>query len=320
MTTDVSVMICTWNNSQRLAITLEALSRCVIPDGLTWELIVVDNNCTDDTDWTVARFTSMLPILYVQEPRQGLSNARNAGLGGAHGRLMIFADDDVKPRQGWLAAYWAAYQAMPRGYYFGGPVESEFESGRPDEELLQIAMPSVKGMDWGPEPRRLIEGEEFAGANWACPTDALAVAGGFDTSLGLDPSLSYMRGGEETDLMLRLRRDGMVPWYLPEARLSHFVPASKCTLRHTAGRFEAFGRYLARAVPAERRHPHTIAGWPGWLAGRAIKLWLGWVWARARGRKAHGEYLQWRQAMGMLRETRELLRSNRRSDRGQGLQ
>ena len=235
MTTNVSVMICTWNNSQRLAVTLGALSRCVIPDGLTWELIVVNNNCTDDTDWTVARFTSMLPIVYVHEPRQGLSNARNAGLGGAHGRLIIFTDDDVKPCPGWLAAYWAAYQAMPRGCYFGGPVESEFESGRPDEELLQIAMPSVKGMDWGPGPRRLIKGEDFAGANWACPTEAVAAAGGFDTSLGLDPSLSYMRGGEETDIMRRLRSAGVVPWYLPEARLSHFVPASKATVEHIGG-------------------------------------------------------------------------------------
>lgn len=302
-------MICTWNNSRRLAGALAALSRCVIPDQLGWELIVVDNNCTDDTERVVHGFTHAVPIVYVREPRQGLSHARNAGLRIARGRLIIFTDDDVRPDPGWIAAYWAAYRATPQGYYFGGPVDSEFEDGKPDDDLLRIAFPSIKGLDWGPEPRRLIDTEGFAGANWACPAQALAGGPGFDPSLGLISSSPRMRAGEETDLMMRLRRDGLLPWYLPAARLSHFVPAGKCTLEHVAARYEAFGRYSARAALARPPRPRAVWGWPPWLSRQTAKLWLKWLWARARGRKAYVEYVRWRQMLGTLRATRETLRS-----------
>jgi glycosyltransferase involved in cell wall biosynthesis len=309
MTKDVSVMICTWNNSRRLAAALTALSQCIVPGELTWELIIVNNNCTDDTDRVVARFVNTLPIVYLRESRQGLSNARNAGLSAARGRLILFTDDDVRPHPRWIAAYWTAYQATPQGHYFGGPVDSEFEGGKPDEELLRVAFPSIKGLDWGSRARQLTKSEGFAGANWACPAHAFSAGHKFDTSLGLDSSSPQMRLGEETDLMMRLRIDGMLPWYLPDARLSHFVPASKCTLEHIAARYEAFGRYSAHASFARPRRPRTIWGWPRWLSGQAMKLCLKWLWARARGHKAYGEYMQWRHMLGMLKATRELLRS-----------
>jgi hypothetical protein len=309
MIKDVSVMICTWNNSRRLVAALTALSHCVIPDDLAWELVIVNNNCTDDTDRTVARFANTLPIVYLHELRQGLSHARNAGLSATTGRLIIFTDDDVMPCPTWIAAYWVAFRATPQGCYFGGPVESEFEGTRPGEELLRLAFPSVKGLDWGTQARRLVDGEGFAGANWACPADALAAGHRFDTSLGLDSSSPEMRLGEETDLMMRLRSDGMIPWYLPDARLSHFVPAGKCTLEHVAARREAFGRYSARAALARSGRPRTMWGWPRGLTGHAVRLWLKWLSARARGDAAYGEYVIWRQALGMLKATRELLRS-----------
>lgn len=304
----VSVMICTWNNSRRLELALAALSRSVLPDGLAWELIIVNNNCTDDTDRVVARFADVLPIVYLHEPKQGISHARNAGLAAARGALIIFTDDDVAPYPMWIAAYWSAYQAAPRGRYFGGPIDSEFEGGRPDDELLQLAFPSIKGLQWGPRARQLVEGEGFAGANWACPAYALAGGRHFDTSLGLDSSSSEVRAGEETDLMMRLRADGMLPWYLPDAGLSHFVPARKCTLEHVAARHEAFGRYAARAALERHPRPRTAWGWPRRLCGQAAKLWLRWRWARIRGRKAYGEYVRWRRTLAMLKATRELLR------------
>jgi hypothetical protein len=51
----VTVAICTWNRAGLLAQTLEQMRQLVIPPGVTWELIVVNNNCTDDTDQVIAR-------------------------------------------------------------------------------------------------------------------------------------------------------------------------------------------------------------------------------------------------------------------------
>ena len=77
---NVSVIICTWNNCRRLAITLDAISQCVIPPNLQWELVLVNNNCTDETQRVAREFANKLPLVYVEEPQQGLSRAKNKGL------------------------------------------------------------------------------------------------------------------------------------------------------------------------------------------------------------------------------------------------
>ena len=162
---DLSVVLCTWNNCGRLAITLDAICRCVIPANLKWEIVLVNNNCTDETQRVAHAFAPKLPLRYVEEPRQGLSRAKNAGLKTASGQLIVFTDDDVKPHPEWLVTYWEAYQARPSGCYFGGPITCEYEDRRPDSELLRVASLPVAGVDWGPEARLLGEDQHFLGAN-----------------------------------------------------------------------------------------------------------------------------------------------------------
>ncbi|MGH9460276.1 MAG: glycosyltransferase family A protein, partial [Vicinamibacteria bacterium] len=146
---NLSVLISTWNRSQSLSQTLQSISRCTIPAGLRWELVLVNNNCTDDTDKVAKAFSEFLPIVYVKEPIQGLSRAKNTGLAAASGELILFTDDDVEPCEDWIALYWTSYRATPSGYYFGGPVVSRFELRPPDPELLEVAPPEVRGFEWG---------------------------------------------------------------------------------------------------------------------------------------------------------------------------
>ncbi len=233
---DVSVIICTWNNCRRLEITLEAFCQCRIPEGVTWELIAVANNCADKTRGVVEGMINRLPLVYVEEPIQGLSRAKNTGLRNASGALVIFTDDDVHPNPGWIYTYWNAFSLQPRGFFWGGPVESDFEGPEPDPELLSKAPCSVKGLDYGPVQRQLREGEFFLSANWACPRESFAQVGGFDVNLGLNSKLGEVSTGEETDVMFRLIQAGHRAMYLPEAKLRHFVPRSKCTCKHILSR------------------------------------------------------------------------------------
>src|SRR5215472_15324200 len=69
---DVSVILCTWNNSKRLDITLNALRGCHMPRDVRWELVLTDNGSTDDTSTVARRFAGLLPLVYVEEPRPGL--------------------------------------------------------------------------------------------------------------------------------------------------------------------------------------------------------------------------------------------------------
>ena len=149
---DISVILCTHNSDNRLRTTLESFCQLNRPEGVEWELVAVDNNSTDRTEKVIRTFEGRLPIDYVYEPEQGKSRALNTGVDVAQGELIVFTDDDVKPTPDWLGAYWEAYQKRPEGYYFGGPIDCEYEGDSPDDDLLQAAPPSVSGMDYGSEP------------------------------------------------------------------------------------------------------------------------------------------------------------------------
>ncbi len=310
----VSVIICTWNNYKRLAITLDTISRCVIPRDVKWELVLVNNNCTDETSTVAQEFANKLPIVYVEEPQQGLSRAKNAGLRAASGRLLIFTDDDVNPCPGWIKTYWFAYQEKPTGFYFGGPISCEYESGKPDDELLRVAPYAITGFDWGPEPKVLAENELFLSANWACPANVMRTAGSYDIRLGLDASLGKRRVGEELDLMERLGQLGMSPWYLPRARVVHFVPRAKCTLGHIGGNAEAMGTYSVYSATTPyflHQRPYltpwcekrglTLAGIPWKLCVKTISLGARWIYARALRKKGYHDYVSLRFCVGRMK-------------------
>jgi len=85
----VQIAICTWNRSPLLAVTLDSLSHLHIPASVDWEILIVDNNSTDDTAQIVSRFAERLPVRYFFEPDQGHTHARNQAVEQADGDLLI---------------------------------------------------------------------------------------------------------------------------------------------------------------------------------------------------------------------------------------
>ena len=83
----VTVAICTWNRARLLDQTLTGLHALRIPEGITWELLVVNNRSTDDTDAVISRHADTLRLRRLCEPKQGLSNARNCAVRAARGDL-----------------------------------------------------------------------------------------------------------------------------------------------------------------------------------------------------------------------------------------
>ena len=98
----LSVIICTYNRANSLADTLLCLTKQSY-DIANWELIVVDNNSSDNTKEIIYEYHRKLPNLtYKFEPQQGLSFARNLGINSAKGAIIAFTDDDVLPENDWL--------------------------------------------------------------------------------------------------------------------------------------------------------------------------------------------------------------------------
>ncbi|WP_289020804.1 glycosyltransferase family 2 protein [Desulfobacter postgatei] len=287
---DISVIIPTFNNSLMLSSTLSAFERVKLAKDT--EFIVVDNNSTDDTPEIIRSFSDRLPIKYAFEPNQGVSAAKNRGLGMANGKVLIFTDDDVRPCAEWLMLYLDAYKQNPTGFFWGGPVISIFEGPVPDKRLLKFAPPSVKGLNLGDEEHILTDEEWFIGANWACTPDILSTVGLFNEAVGPYPGAPTPLVGEETELQRRIRAAGFKALYLPDALNHHVVPAKKCTLAHVADRAEASGRF-SRITAQEARIPR-------WRYRKCVERWVkAWI-KRIAGKDWYPDYISYRVDKGFI--------------------
>lgn len=100
----LSVVICTRNRPQSLAICLQSLLSCTDQD---FELLVIDNAPDDDTTFEVTR--KFPTVKYVREKRKGLDIARNTGARTATGDLIAYTDDDVQIPANWIANLKASF-------------------------------------------------------------------------------------------------------------------------------------------------------------------------------------------------------------------
>src|SRR4051794_1712486 len=103
----VSVVLPVRNGDLTLDVQLAALS-CQDYSS-AWEVILVDNASTDDTQVCARRWEPELPVLrVVAESRVGLNAARNRGVGEARGDLVLLCDADDEVTPGWIREMAAA--------------------------------------------------------------------------------------------------------------------------------------------------------------------------------------------------------------------
>jgi glycosyltransferase involved in cell wall biosynthesis len=137
----VSVVIPVRNGERHIAHQLEALSRQSY--ARSWELVVVDNGCTDRTLDVVEEWRDRLPAITIVDAagRRGLNYARNRGAGAAHGELLAFCDADDVVSPGWLEALAAA---ALNADLVAGPLDVERLNGdlvrawRPENSMTRL--------------------------------------------------------------------------------------------------------------------------------------------------------------------------------------
>lgn len=100
----VSVIICTRNRASDLRDTLDTIVTQRPSRVQSVELLIVDNGSTDETAQVVADASkrSPFPVRYVLEETPGVAFARNTALYQARGDVLLYTDDDVRVRPGWI--------------------------------------------------------------------------------------------------------------------------------------------------------------------------------------------------------------------------
>ena len=225
----LSVIICTYNRDKYLYDALCHVAKNDFPVS-EYEIILVNNNSTDNTESECQRFASDFPQVqfrYFVENKQGLSHARNRGIDESRGDILIFLDDDSFVKPDYLSNLKRQMETHPDAMAFGGKITPLFESGEEPKWLSKWTYSWVSAIDKGNEVV-LFEGNSYPiGANMGFRRTCIEQCGNFNTELGR--SKKNMMGGEEKDFFNRLKEKNLLIYYFPDIHVEHVIPPQRTT-------------------------------------------------------------------------------------------
>ncbi len=145
----------------------------------------------------------------MQQPIKGLSNARNAGIARARGRLIAFTDDDCYVAPDLLQATAAAFQDVRLGYASGRVLLHD-----PTDFPATISLSTEPQVF---EAGRYVVPGIFKGANMAFRREVLEAISGFDPWFGSGAAFP----AEDCDAAARASLAGWAGRYEPNMVVSH---------------------------------------------------------------------------------------------------
>jgi glycosyltransferase involved in cell wall biosynthesis len=239
-----SVVIPTYNRASELRETLASLAKVRCPD--PWELIVVDNNCIDDTPAVVraAAVTFPVPLKYVFEKVPGRCAAMNAGIAHTSAEIIVTIDDDVRVEPDYLDEVGKAFATLQCDY-IGGRVHPLWRGERPSW------LPAHRTRHWA-VIALLDEGQEPfewttvlpIGANMAFTRRAFDITGPWNNDVGR--KAGTLLGQEVREWCIRAREKGLRGCYAPNVFVQHVIHADRLNKRYFRRWF--YWRGVSRAI------------------------------------------------------------------------
>jgi glucosyl-dolichyl phosphate glucuronosyltransferase len=241
----ISVILATYNRQVYLRQVLESIAASALPEGVEWEILVVDNNSTDQTHEVTEELSARHPgrIRYVREPHLGKSYALNSGIRESSADVLVFVDDDVAVEPTWL---WNLTKPLADRQYAGtGGRTLLSETFSPPRWMAmdgpyRLEFVLAPMFDFGDEPRPL-ETPPY-GANMAYRREMFEKYGLFRTDLGPSPDPEIPRPNEDTEFGRRLLAAGERLLYQPSAVVHHPVHKSRINKAYFLAWWFDFGR------------------------------------------------------------------------------
>ena len=262
--TGVSVVVCCYNSAARLSPTLAHLAAQQVPEGITFEVVLIDNDSSDDTAHTARTLwpeDCPFPLRVVEEPKRGLSNARQRGILEARFEFVSFVDDDNWVCPTWVHIVHDVLSGDPRLGACGGPSEGVFEVQPPDwlriyQGNYAIGEQYDQAGDVTDRPTVLWgAGLSLRKSAWLGLRES-----GFQSFL-TDRSGDGLTSGGDHELCLSLVLSGWRLRYDPRLRLRHFMPAGRTTWTYFRRLYRGAGWSTAWLDPYQEalgHQPRTI--------------------------------------------------------------
>jgi len=225
----ISVIICTYNRAKFIGEALDSLAKQTLsPEH--FEIIIVNNNCTDDTEEISLAFIKnhpQLDINYVIETNQGLSFARNRGIEESKYEIITYIDDDAYARSNFLATIQSHFIENPATVGVGGKVIPRYEIAEP-VWMNPYLDGFVAKLDMGDKQKKFQKKQYPVGCNMTYTKEVLLKAGGFNNKLKWRADDKYIG--------IKVREISKEVYYLPNLTVEHSIDAFRTSDKN----FKAF--------------------------------------------------------------------------------
>lgn len=265
-----TIAIPTLNGEQRLAAVLDRLHGQVETEQFAWEIVVVDNNSTDQTAQLVRQYqqkwTADWPLRYCTEPRQGAAFARQRAIDVAQGEWVGFLDDDNWPATNWVAMAYAFGRSHPEAGAYGGRVLPQFDAGVAVPERFEQIAPYFAIVDRGAEAHQYQFRMKMLPPGAGLVVHRRAWLEAVPRQLVLNHcGKDAFLASEDLEAVLHIQKAGWQIWYAPTLEIRHHIPA---------WRLEAdYLRSLVRCIGLSRHHIRMMR-WQAWQQpGMSVLYW-----------------------------------------------
>ena len=219
---NISLVICTYNRAKFIGEALESLANQTILSR-HFEIIIVNNNCADNTEDICLTFIDNHPhldIKYIIETNQGLSYARNRGIAESQYEIITYIDDDAYTEANFLTIIRNFFIANPTAIGVGGKVIPRYEIEEPIW-MNPYLDGFVAKLDMGDKRIRFGKNQYPVGCNMTYTKEILQKVGGFNTKLKWRADDKYIG--------IQVREYSDEVYYLPDLVVEHSIDSYRTT-------------------------------------------------------------------------------------------
>jgi glycosyltransferase involved in cell wall biosynthesis len=222
----VSVVICCYNSGEVIVPTIESLSQLTIPSECGYEVIIVDNNCTDNTVQLARKAwrNSTKPLHIIKETQPGLIYARKKGVLQAHYDIILFVDDDNILEPDWVERLIVMYSKNPEIGGIGGFNEPLFEEGVEKPSWFENFSSMYACTAHYENPEVSSFKQTLYGAGLSLRTNVARSV--FDSNLPfflVGRKEDALTRGDDSEICLRVGLMGWKLWYESTLKLKHTI-------------------------------------------------------------------------------------------------
>lgn len=236
---EISLIICTRNRAIKLQQCLIEIEK--IQTSKCFELIVVDNNSTDETFSVISNHAknSNIPMRWCLETKKGTGAARNRGAAVAAADILVYLDDDCYPAKDFIDQYQSIFSQAPELGLVGGRVELYDPTDQP------ITILTFKNERFFAAHERLLAGEIIS-ANMGIRRNVFNEVNGWDDLFGAGTDFPC----EDLDIAARILCSGWQGKYDPKPVVYHhherktLADVEKLMVSYDAGRGGFYGKCL----------------------------------------------------------------------------